>query len=78
MTLIELTYLARDDDNGKNFLVSHDHIIGARHVDMKADDIHLIGITKMLSGTCLFLRNGQQQIVQEDLQTVKKLINEAT
>jgi hypothetical protein len=77
MALIELTYLTRDEDNGKSFYCRHDWIIGAKSFEIKSDDIHLIGITKMIPGTCLFLQNGQQQFVQEEKTVVRQKIREA-
>lgn len=77
MALIEVHFLTRDETNGRKLCIKHDTINGMAPAEIKSDDIHLIGKTYMKEGTMLWLTAGQKQLVQEDIDTIQKLVSDA-
>ena len=78
MALFEVTILDRDQyQNGKKLYLKHDTVTGMGPVEMKADDITIIGVTKMIPGTMIWLTGGQKQLVQENIEDIANRIKEA-
>jgi hypothetical protein len=75
MTFIPVTILSRDETDGKTIYVRADNIVSFAQVDIRKDDVHLIGVSKVTQGSLIWFSNGKPQTVSELPEQLLELLN---